>query len=276
MMQHLMSVPMWGGSFYGYVLAMIEIDGHACVGHGGGTPGYLSAILADMNDGLGVVVLVNGLGDSYDVPQFALLALKLLRAAMHNQQIPSLPPVTDSTKIENAADYVGTYKSDDKTLTLTSEGEQLALEHGNKRVVLERSDTDSFYVGHPDFDLFLLEFQREDNQVVVAFHGPDWYTNDRYTGPMSFDFPKEWETYTGHYRAHNPGISNFRVVLRKGALVLIYPSGLAQSLVPVRDAAFRIGEDEQSPECISFDTITNDQALRANFSGCDYYRAFTP
>ena len=280
MTQRLIAAPMWGGCSYGYGLNMVDINGHACIGHGGGTPGYLSSILADMDDGLGVVILVNGLGDSYNVPGFALLGLEQLRAALHHEQTPSLPPATDPTRTENAADYAGTYRAGDKTLTLTSEDEKLVLQHGGERSILERRDTDTFYAGHPDFDLFLLEFQREDNQkcsqVVSVFHGPDWYTNDHHTGPTGFDYPKEWEAYTGHYRAHNPGISNFRVVLRQGSLMLVYPSGAGLLLVPVGDATFRIGEDEQSPESMSFDSISNGQALRASYSGCDYYRAFTP
>jgi len=44
-------------------------------------------------------------------------------------------------------------------------------------------------VKHPDFALFLLRFGREESQVVEAFHGPDWYVNERYAGPTTFDYP---------------------------------------------------------------------------------------
>jgi hypothetical protein len=27
--------------------------------------------------------------------------------------------------------------------------------------------------------------------VVEAFHGPDWYVNERYAGPTTFDYPQE-------------------------------------------------------------------------------------
>ena len=159
---------------------------------------------------------------------------------------------------------------------LTHPGNQLTQEHAGQRVVLEQRDTDMFYVGHPDFAGFLLEFGRQDNQVVEAFHGSDWYTNDRYKGPMSFENPAEWNAFAGHYRAHNPGTSNFRVVLRKGGLAMVLPSGQSQELVPLGDSTFRIGEDEGSAERIRFDTLIDGQALRANFSGCDYYRALSP
>ncbi|MEE8567448.1 MAG: serine hydrolase domain-containing protein, partial [Anaerolineales bacterium] len=54
------------GSFYGYGLGIRESDGHTYIGHGGGMVGYYSYILADMDEGLGVVVLMNGPGGQSD------------------------------------------------------------------------------------------------------------------------------------------------------------------------------------------------------------------
>jgi CubicO group peptidase (beta-lactamase class C family) len=292
------------GSFYGYGLGIRESDGHTYIGHGGGMVGYYSYMLADMDDGLGVVVLMNGPGGQSD-EEIANLALKLLRAALHDQELPSVPP-TDSTKIENGAEYAGTYRAcpacpersrgkhgrternqvlrkkpgfkrraGAKMFTLVAEGERLMLRYDDERVVLEQRGPDRFYVDHPDFALFLLRFGREEGQVVETFHGPDWYTNDRYAGPMTFDYPQEWDAYPGHYRSHNPWLSNFRVILRKGALALIHPSGEEEPLEPLGGTVFRVGNDDRSPERIRFDTILNRQALRANLSCGDYYRTFT-
>ncbi len=292
------------GSFYGYGLGIRESDGHTYIGHGGGMVGYYSYMLADMDDGLGVVVLMNGPGGQSD-EEIANLALKLLRAALHDQELPSVPP-TDSTKIENGAEYAGTYRAcpacpersrgkhgrternqvlrkkpgfkrrvGAKTFTLVAEGERLMLRYDDERVVLEQRGPDRFYVDHPDFALFLLRFGREEGQVVETFHGPDWYTNDRYAGPTTSDYPQEWDAYPGHYRSHNPWLSNFRVVLRKGALALIHPSGEEEPLEPLGGTVFRVGNDDRSPERICFDTILNRQALRANLSCGDYYRTFT-
>jgi len=262
------------GSFYGYGLGIRESDGHTYIGHGGGMIGYYSYILADMDDGLGVVVLMNGPGGRSD-EEIANLALKLLRAALRDQELPPMPP-TDPTKIENGAEYVGTYRACDKTLILVAEGERLILRYGDERIALERRGPDRFYVDHPDFALFLLRFGREKRGVVEAFHGPDWYTNDRYTGPTTFDHPQEWNDYPGHYRSHNPWLTNFRIVLRKGALALVEPSGEEEPLVPLGSGVFRVGEDDRSPERIRFDTVINGHALRANLSCGDCYRAFTP
>jgi len=262
-------------SFYGYGLDICENDAHTYVGHGGGMIGYYSYMLADMDDGLGVVVLMNGPGGQSD-EEIALFALKLLRAALHDQELPPLPPA-DPTKVENAADYAGRYRAETRTFTLAGEGGQLIMRYGDEQIALERRGPDRFYVDHPDFALFLLRFGREEGKVVEAFHGPDWYTNDRYAGPTTFDYPQEWDAYPGHYRSHNPWLSNFRVVLRKGALALIVPSEEEEeSLVPLGDSVFRVGDDERSPERIRFDIILNGRALRADLSCGDCYRTFTP
>jgi len=278
------------GSFYGYGLGIREINGHTYIGHGGGMIGYYSYILADIDEGLGVVVLMNGPGGQAD-EEIANLALKLLRAAFHDQELPHVP-TTDPTKIENATDYAGTYRNHpehklresqpssrkvgDKTLTLMAEGEHLILSYNDERIVLEQRDPDYFYVDHPDFELFLLHFGREQGKVVEAFHGRDWYTNDRYTGPTTFDYPPEWDAYHGRYRSHNPWLSNFRIVLRKGALALIHPSEREEPLLPLGSNVFRVGRDDRSPERIRFDVILDGQALRARLSCGDYFRTYTP
>ncbi|MFQ6100265.1 MAG: serine hydrolase domain-containing protein [Anaerolineae bacterium] len=277
------------GSFYGYGLGIRESDGHTTISHGGGMVGYYSYMLADMDDGLGIIVLMNGPGGQSD-EEIANLALKLLRAALHDQELLPVPP-TDPTKVENGTDYAGTYracsacpersrgkhgrKASVQSFTLLTEGKRLILHYGDERVVLERRDPDRFYVDHPDFALFLLHFERKKGEVVEAFHGPDWYTNERYAGPTTFDHPEEWDAYPGHYCSHNPWLTNFRVVLRKGALALIHPSGDEEPLMPLGDGVFRVGEDERSPERIRFAPIINGQALRANLSCGEYYRTFT-
>ena len=276
-------------SFYGYGLGIREKDGHTIIGHGGGMVGYYAQILADMNDGLGVVVLMNGPGGSAD-EEIANYALKLLRATPHNHELPSVPQIAP-TLVENAEDYVGTYQlsidhmspSDqlsgrmigDEALTLVAEGEKLFLQFGDERIMLEKREPDRFYVDHPDFTFFLLCFGRENGDVVEASYGSDWYTNDRYSGLTTFDYPQEWDAYPGHYRSHNPWGTNFRIILRKRGLKLVYPSGEEDALVPVGDRVFRVGEDDHSPERIRFDVILDGQSLRANFSCGEYYRTST-
>jgi CubicO group peptidase (beta-lactamase class C family) len=50
------------GSGYGLGMWTIEVDGHRYIGHGGGMVGYHAAVCCDLDEGLGAVVLANGLG----------------------------------------------------------------------------------------------------------------------------------------------------------------------------------------------------------------------
>jgi len=264
--------------FYGWGLTISDIDGRTVLGHGGNTLGYSSFILADMVDGLGAVVLINGPADFHIALDIAQLALKLLYAAHKDREIPPLPAVVDLKRVEDADDYAGSYRMGSKAFKIVAEDERLILQYHGQGIVLERRGDDRFYVRHSDFALFLLQFHRgEENQVVEAFHGPDWYINDRYNGPTTFDIPEAWNSYAGHYRSHNPWASNFRIIVRKENLILVWPSGDSHKLVQVSKHVFRVGEDGRSPERITFDSFINgDHALCANFSGCDYFRTFTP
>jgi hypothetical protein len=111
--------------------------------------------------------------------------------------------------------------------------------------------------------------------VVELTHGGDWYATDAYEGARAFATPPEWTAYAGHYRSWNPWISNFRIVARKGQLWQIYPAGYEYPLTP-DGSGFRLGEEQESPERIEFDTVVEGEALRARMAGgADYYRFFT-
>ena len=177
-------------------------------------------------------------------------------------------------EIKNAADYAGLYTSPDgKKLELVAEGEKLILVHAGRRIVLERAGAggDRFIVKHPDFELFLLGFARESQQVTQAFHGPDWYLGTKYTGAKTFETKKDWQAFVGHYFNDSAWYGDTRVVLRKGQLFL---DGV-QPLIPRGDGKFGIG-DPEAPDWISFESIVDGRAMRLNYSGILFRRAFTP
>jgi D-alanyl-D-alanine carboxypeptidase len=264
------------GTFYGYGLNIEQVDGHTRTHHGGGMVGYVSAILADLDEGLAVVVLTNVSDNLTEPEDLARYALRVVCAVQRDQDLPAPPKLHEQDKVVKAGEYVGTYSADGRSFQLLEESERLIMEYAGKRIALERRSPDCFYVPHQDFSLFLLRFQRHDGVVTQAYHGADWYINDRYQGSSRFEFPEEWVAYVGHFRSHNPWYPNFRVVLRKNELVLIMPDGDEQPLVPLDDGNFRISEDPRSPERLHFDTMADGKMIRANLSGCDYFRTFTP
>jgi len=274
------AVSAWDDVFYGYGLYTVEDDNHTLIGHDGGMVGFVSSLLADVESGVGAVVLVNNLSDPDPIAHFAV---SVLRATQDGTDLPALPDPTDPTRIANAADYAGTFTAPgtDSTLAFTSDGDRRLLDHAAGPIPLERWADDAFLARHPAFARFPLAFARDGERVVELAHGPDWYVADAYAGPTTFDHPPAWTAYPSHYRSHNPWISNFRVLLRKGTLWLAFPAGPdgfadEERLVPLGDNLFRVGDDPANPERLSFDAIVDNQALRATLSGCSFFRFFTP
>jgi hypothetical protein len=253
-------------------MGVFEDEGFACLGHGGDMVGYSAGMQGDLDNGLGVCVLIN----QSNVFGITTSILRLFRAAQRGEALPPLPALADPTRVENASQYAGVYHSETQALTLTADEDRLRLHHRGESVILEARGEDTFFVPHPDLALFPLRFGRTDGQIVEAYHGPAWYRHERYAGPTTFASPVEWNAFVGHYRSNNPWRTNFRVALRKGALWLVEPDGSESALSPLADNGFRVGAEAHLPERISFGSIAAGQALSANFSGCPYYRTFTP
>jgi CubicO group peptidase (beta-lactamase class C family) len=269
------------GFKYGYGIEVHQRDGVAHLGHGGSMPGYEAFMLIDVDRGLGVTLLSTE--PSIDVRDLAWTVMTMWRKASLGESVEAVDlSLPDPTHVENAADFAGTYRGARRTLKFAAEGDKLVLcLPEDRRWVLEKRGEDAFYVPHPDLARFLLRFGRaatdgeEPGEVDQVCHGGDWYVGECYAGPRAFEHPVEWHACPGHYRSHIPWQTNFRVVLRKGALQLVWPAGDEEPLTPVDEGVFRIG-DETSPERLRFSQLVQGQALCANLSGSDYYRFFVP
>lgn len=258
---------------YGYGLWVSDIDGHTRLRHTGGMVAFSSSIDVDLTAGVGAFASVNANLRGYRPVAVTKYAVELFNASLAAKSLPDPPaPPASADEVKNAADYAGTFTTlDDKKLELVAEGNKLILVHANRRVVLERAGTDRFIVKHPDFDVFLLGFTRENQKVTQAFYGSDWYLGANYTGPKTFEAKKEWEAFAGHYYHDSPWYGDTRIVLRKGQLLL---DGV-QPLVPRADGKFGIG-DPEAPDWIAFESIVDGRAMRMNFSGIVFRRTFTP
>jgi D-alanyl-D-alanine carboxypeptidase len=250
------------GWSYGYGLMLGGEPGQRQLAHGGSMVGYGSTMLGDIDAGLGVVVLVNGPDEGNLTWQLATAALALYRDDQ------SVPPLPDLLAVPDADDYAGAYSNPTGRFELEAHGDRLLLDG----VPLEPRGPDRFYADRPDLELFLLTFEREDGTVVDVAHGADVYVREGAPRALSANPPGEWATYAGHYRAYNPWLSNFRVLLRSDHLVFVYPGGAEEPLVPLGEGLFRLGREDWSPERLRFDALAGDKPLRATLSGGEYYR----
>jgi hypothetical protein len=199
--------------------------------------------------------------------------MQLMRAKSESQSFPAAPKQKSATAVENAKDYAGAYKSENgRQLEFVAEGDGLFLVHNGRRVPLEGGQ-DAFNSGSGDFERFSFLFGRADSKdpksaVVEVAWGAEWFTNGKYTGPRTFDYPQEWNQYTGHYRNENPWIGSTRIILRKGKLLM---DG-AVPLEPGADGVFHLRDEEHDPEWIRFGEVVNGKVMRIKLSGEDLWR----
>jgi len=258
---------------YGYGLWVSDIEGHTRLRHTGGMVAFSSSLDADVTSGVGAFASVNANLRGYRPVAVTKFAVELMNASLARKALPVAPPPPPlPSEVKNAADYAGVFTaSDNKKLELAAEGDKLILVHKQRRIVLERAGPDLFIVKDPDFDLYLLGFTRDKEKVTEAYYGADWYPGVNYSGPKSFESPKEWEGFVGHYYNESAWYGDSRVVLRKGKL---YVDGV-QLLVVRADGKFGLNEPD-APDWIQFETIIDGKAMRMNLSGVVFHRAFTP
>jgi D-alanyl-D-alanine carboxypeptidase len=260
---------------YGYGFFVRRVEGSTVIRHTGGMLGFTSAFDADLEDGRGVVVLANVARADARPTDVADFVLRTLEAAEKGEPLPEVPE-EDRARVPNARDYAGTFAAPGgERLALEAAGERLFLVRDGARYPLEVRGEDRFWVGHPDLGLYFLRFGRQNGRVVEAFCGPSWFTAEGYDGPRAFSLPREWAAFRGHYRSAHPWVNNFRVFFRKGKLWMESPDGAERILVPLEPGLFRIGE-ERTPETLRFDEVIGGWAQRANLSGAEFYRFFTP
>ena len=264
----------WGGRHYGYGLSVGKVGGHKWIGHGGGVPslGYIAGILADLDEGLAAVALANGPAETWEMTP---AAVRLVLAARKGKCLPPLS-VANAKTIENAAEYAGAYVSDTDRFEIAPKGGGLLLRRGNETALLEQREGGAFHVDHSNFRDFLLRFNRQDGKVVEAFSGGSVFARSPRPSHQTFNHPKEWEAFVGHYRSSKVLITNFRIFIRQGGLFLSEYVGDSESLlVPMPDGSFRVGKDTKVPDRIRFDWVLDGKALRAEMNGAAYFRSFT-
>ncbi|HKE45478.1 MAG TPA: serine hydrolase domain-containing protein [Steroidobacteraceae bacterium] len=273
---HVQSKAFGPDASYGYGIAIDKLDGHTRLRHTGGMVSFMSALMVDIESGLGAFASINA-QQGYRPNPVVQYAIRLMRAERERKTLPALPAADPPTRIDNAKDYAGVYSSPSGgKLDVVADKAQLFLVYGGARVPIERSaEPELFVVRHPDFQRFMLVFSRKDvkdpkSAVVEAGWGPDWYTNSAYQGPTQFSYPKEWDSYVGHYRNENPWVQSLHVVLRKGRLLL-------NGVIPLEASGerFYLRDEEHNPEWVHFGETVNGKCMRIKYSGEDLWRVAT-
>ena len=261
---------------YGYGIAVDTLDEHTVLRHTGGMVSFASALQVDIDEGLGAFASINAM-QGYRPNPVAQYALQLMGAHRAGKPLPAAPKIIPATFIENPKQYAGVFTTlDGKKWEFQAEGTSLCLMQAGKRIPIETivGSQEMMVLRAPGLDRYALTFGREKpddpkSRVVEAAWGPLWFLNEAHSGPKTFDYPREWDRYVGHYRNENPWIGSMRVVIRKGKLSV-------DGLVPLEPTAaegyFYFRDEPHSPEWVRFHDIVNEKAMRVKVSGEDLWR----
>ncbi|MFB3738826.1 MAG: serine hydrolase domain-containing protein, partial [Candidatus Velamenicoccus archaeovorus] len=189
---------------YGYGLYVGREDGRRRIFHTGGMIGFTALLMVDPEDGLGVVMLLNGSGPRRPTGRFALACV---RSALAGEPLPEVRHL-DPAAVSNAEDFAGRYEGEGRSFDVVASGGGLLLCEGAVRAPLEPDadegdpPPDAFLVRHPELDRFRVVFGRDGSgRVVEASHGADRLRRAGAPPADRADLPAEWRGFVGAYRS---------------------------------------------------------------------------
>jgi D-alanyl-D-alanine carboxypeptidase len=246
-------------AFYGYGIAVDVLDGHRILRHTGGMNCFASSIHVDLDGGVAAFASINAM-QGYRPTPVTQYAIQLLRAQREAKPLPAAIALADAAEVENAAEYVGVFRSSGGLeLVFKAENRRLLLMNAGKEIVLEHRDGDTFLsTVQGVFSDYSLIFGRgvapaPASLIVEVGYGPDWYVNTAYLGEHEFKVPAAYSAFTGRYR--NDGGDDVRVFVRKGRLWLG-----DSPLTEIGSSLFRVGDDAWIPDTVEFFSIVDGRA----------------
>jgi D-alanyl-D-alanine carboxypeptidase len=264
------------GRRYGYGVGTWEAHGHRHLGHGGGMIGHFCDMQADLDAGVGAIVLTNA--PDFDVTEaIARDGLGVLRASVVRDLLPEVPGPVDRLSVDDPHQYEGSYGGLAGELSVRAEDRHLWIADGNQQALLEPLEPDQFVPRHSGLDRYRLRFHRDAGRIVEVTHGPrEWRVagveTDTHVAGRGQEPDSSWAAHPGHYRSFNPWAPDIRVFQREGELFLVlYPGGTEHRLIPAGPGRFAVGDDP-APHRVLFDASVDGRTLRATMSGAPYYR----
>ena len=268
-------------SSYGYGIAVDTLEGHKILRHTGGMVAFASSIHVDLDGGVAAFASINAM-QGYRPTAVTEYAVRLMRAQLEGKPLPAQPAIADPRKMDNAADYAGTFTAPDgRKLVFMARENRLSLIDSGDEIPLQKAGGDEFkstvsgrYANHQiRFGRAKTHADKKDGRPVAAgpvvevSYGPDWFTNSAYDGPKSFTVPAEFAQYGGRYQSDSTWGGSLRVYVLKGRLIAD-----RAPLTPIGGALFRAGDEPWSPLTAEFRHIFQGKARLLHISGADYWR----
>ena len=276
-------------SNYGYGVNVEQIDGHACLTHGGGMVGYSSFLLIDRTAGIGICALTNGNG-CYPIGEtIARLGHAMLLATDATDPVLDLDLRTESPEFDATmtGDFVAANASNGpRSFSIVEQNGGVHLKAGGRSGKLYRGWSSRFATDHPDFRRFNLGFTNAAGAPEWSF-GDETYRREgvvesalNASEDIQRDNAERYRTYVGRYRSYSPWSPTFRILVRGGGLFLVAPGGVEAPRadgepIELAPALLRLGRDERLPERLQMGPIVDGKTILATRDGCRYSRVST-
>jgi len=279
---------------YGYGIAVDTLDGHTILRHTGGMVSFMSAMQIDLDGGVAAFASVNAqLG--YRPNPVAQFAIQSMRSDAEGKPLPAPPALDDPALLKNPKEYAGTYHAPDgKVCRVVAAESSIALQLDGREVALEGLGGDRFISVLPEYSGFAFAFRREepkpaggpaaaqpepgkDSQskdeptppILELVHGSRWFAKGQPSAAKAV--PARYAAFPGKYINDSPWMGSFSLVERKGQLWI---DGEVP-LVELGDSLFRLGDEPDSPETLSFFHIVDGRAQMVKSADGDYWRITT-
>ncbi|MET4429461.1 serine hydrolase domain-containing protein [Mycolicibacterium sp. 624] len=287
----LPGVPTTESSRYGLGVNVERIEGRSVLTHGGGMVGYASFLMADLDHGLAVCVVTNANGDTPVAEAIARSTATELTTPGRVDTDRLDPRWWDASRVEELG-CLGEFTDAPAEIPPMEPALSVCVsiaEHRGNRVRLMVSSGGEQAPMLRTWGRHVVTTLPSLNQYALTFDDGHWTWGAKELTPVGTGRPTDTdgsvsagalEAFCGHYRCYSPWFTNFRVVLRRGRLVLIASGGVEApgedaELIAVGPSTFRIGADERLPERITFGPVARGVTPWADRDGCRYSRAFT-
>ena len=255
--------PGWSpGAKYANGLAVVQVDGRTLLHHTGGMTSFSSSVHVDPQAGVACFASTNVGASGYRPRAITAWACGLFRTAATGAAPPLSKPTAWS--IDKPTDYAGTFTAaNGEHLEVRPGGAGLQLIFAGATCELEPSGDDAFLAHHPRFARYAFLAERKDGKPVALWWGATEYAADpsKLRGPASADLA----ALAGRY---DDVFSTSRVVARPTGLFLDGTTPLTRQ----SDGSWRPGDDDWTPERLSFDAPLAGRPQRLNASGTDTWR----
>lgn len=265
--QPTIDAPGWAvkGAKYANGLAVVPVEDRPLLHHTGGMLSFNSSIHIDPIAGVGAFASTNVGLIPYRPRELTAFVCARLRAVVEARPVPkafAVPP-----KAPEAGDILGRYvDAKGEALVVTASVRGLTATLAGRAVDMEMADEDVFIALDPAVTPFALVFRRTAKVVTRAWWGETEYVRagQAFTQPSSAAV----KALTGHYGDDDPWRGSFHVLAQGEKL---YLDGTTL-LTPLAGGAYRVGEDDWSPERLWFEAKAGGRPQRLVLSGVDYLR----